>query len=427
MDSGYREAANLRRSAPRKSHFGWIPLTIAVLICGVLIFLFFDSIVHQRNSFTFDARHFPRVMATPREVNNPTPDSASVAETTPPANPESLPAATNSQPSIVSEPPVPVQADEASPAQPVATDPVEIAQNPTLPASEPEKPPIGMLSSRASTDFFKIKKIECVQKAPHDELRAAWLQLPATRFAWKAKQFVPYIEVQLQTAEQYLVKDTFIRVHFFDADKKLLETVSEPVIAWKSPRLRYSLPVLFPKRKVESAYFALPASVMGKEWTAIAVFGDQHSATSGIYPNTASMFGRNYPDQELVERRVLDVVEREAAIDPVTQVVIETLNPKQPTMTLFMRLPIGTKSGKEAKGVLALCLLANNPTEIRKMLQRCDRDEDGRIYADMKSAFQTLEKLVDASLVENLKNRIAARKPGDDARIVEDMANRAHL
>jgi len=69
---------------------------------------------------------------------------------------------------------------------------------------------------------------------------------------------------------------------------------------------------------------------MGKEWTAIAVFGDEHSAVSSIYPNTASMFGRNYPDQELVERRVLDVVEREAAIDPVTQVVIETLNPKQP-------------------------------------------------------------------------------------------------
>jgi len=103
-------------------------------------------------------------------------------------------------------------------AQAVTPDPVEIAQTPTTPASQGEKPPIGMLASRSSADFFKIMKIECVQKAPHDELRAAWLQLPATRFAWKTKQFVPYIEVQLQTAEQYLVKDTFVRVHFTGID-----------------------------------------------------------------------------------------------------------------------------------------------------------------------------------------------------------------
>ncbi len=320
---------------------------------------------------------------------------------------------------------VPEQVEAAVAAQP-PTDPS--AQEPPRVEATPVAAKGGAgkdwsLASRSVKDFFKIKKIETVEKAPKDELRAAWLQLPATRFAWKTKEFVPYIEVQLQTTEQYLTKDTFIRVHFFDDDKNLLETAAEPVIAWRSQKLKYSLPVLMLKGKVESAFFPLPASVIGKQWTAIAVFGDQNSAVSSIYPNTASMFGRSYPDQELVERRVQDVVVREAAIDPVTEVVIETLNPKQPTITLFMRLPLGARSGKEAKGVLALCLLANNPTEIRQMLQRCDRDEDERIYKELQAAFPILEKLVGAAATESLKQRISVHEPHDYARIVEEMSN----
>lgn len=438
------------RSVPRKivpkpaSGIRFTTVAISVVAISVLVFLFKGTLL--QDCFALGGPHAATdsvTMAVPLPSSTAEPSEVAIASQTdtPPADEHPTPmaegdpngtAAQNTPVAVISEnDPAPVVAqpdpevpDEPTTAQATTDTPVNdpLTEATPLPI-ERVATKVGTIGSRSSKDFFRIKQIKSVENPPKDELRAAWLQLLGTRFAWKTKEFVPYIEVQLQTAEQYLTKDTFVRVHFFDADKKLLETVSEPVIAWRSPKLKYSLPVVLPKGKAESAYFALPASVIGKQWTAIAVFGDQHSAVSSIYPATASMFGRIYPDQNLVERGVLDSVEREAAINPVTEVVMETLNPKQPTMTLFMRLPLGARSGKEAKGVLALCLLANNPTEIRQMLQRCDRDEDERIYKEIQSALPVLEKLVGAAATESLKQRIAAHEPSDYARIVEEMSN----
>lgn len=405
---------------PQRSFSGLIgKLAVVALIFGVCFYVFSESTLKQKLSSAWSNDSSALTKTNPSHLT----ETPSVSQESAPPSDQAPEVSTSSpQPESTDSVTVPSSADaeQMATVSPVTDSPMtEESQKPT--PSPTAQRTIGF--SRSASDFFKIKKIACVERSQKDEFRVAWLQLPGTRFTWKAKQFVPYIEVQLQAAEQYLAKDTFIHVHFFDSDKKLLETLSEPVISWFGPKIKYSPPALIPKIKVESVYFPLPACITGKQWSAIVVFGDQNSATSSIYPSNTSMFGRDYPDKELVGKRVPNAIEREAAIDPVTQVVMETLNPKQPTMTLFMRLPIGARSGKEAKGVLALCLLAKNPTEIQQMLQRCDRDEDGRIFKDINTAFQILEKLIDPSIAEDLKNRIAARTPDDDAKIVEDMQN----
>lgn len=278
------------------------------------------------------------------------------------------------------------------------------------------------LPEPSTSDFFRILSVKSVTKEPRDG-SGAWLQEGSKRINWKTKVFVPYFELLVQTGEQYFSKDTFIKVHIFDSNKKLIQTLEEPAIAWRTRAQGYSVPPLYPKKKTESVYFPLPESFDPSTDIALAVFGDKQSATFRALPTATSTFAMDFPERSLIDKRDRSSIAREAAVNPVTETVVETYNKKQPLMTLFMRLPLGAKDGHQAKGVLALCLLANNPDQIRKTLQKMDREEDGRIYTDIQRAFKTLESRIDPEQSRVFQVRISNRRPEDDATLVEDMQN----
>lgn len=298
---------------------------------------------------------------------------------------------------------------EAPVAEPVADDEA---------TEEARKSALRPLPDPASGDFFRIHAVKIVQREPRES--AAWLQLGTKRLNWTNKVFIPYIEVELQTSEQYESKDTFVRIHVFDRNKNPVSALEEPAIAWRDRTRGYSVPVLYPKGKRERIFFPVPETFDPSGGSMLVVFGDENSAAARIFPSTVSTFGLDFPERVLVERRDKDV-EREAAINPVVETVIETRNEKQPVITLFMRMPIGLKDARQAKGVLALCLLANNADQIRSMLQKMDRSEDDRIYSDMKRAWGGIEKRIDLELASSLKTRVAERKPEADALLVEDL------
>lgn len=64
------------------------------------------------------------------------------------------------------------------------------------------------------------------------------------------------------------------------------------------------------------------------------------------------------------------------ASDAVIEYVVKTENAKQPQITLLMRAPSSIHDMSEAKGVLALCLLANNVDAIKRRLQNPSAGDD---------------------------------------------------
>lgn len=301
----------------------------------------------------------------------------------------------------------------------------EMAALPTaVPKAEAEVRPtesfsLHALSNSASTDFFRIDSIKVVLEEPR--MGAAWLQIDARRLKWKRKIFVPYIEVTVRTAEKYESKNTFLRVHVFDSNRGLISTLNEPAIAWRDSKQGYGLPPLFSKGTKEKIYFALPDRLIPFTGSLLAVFGDVDSATTFIYPQSTSTFGLDFPERGLVDRSDKLRISRKAAVNPVLETVVETRNPKQPIITLFMRSPSRVNETRHVKGILAMCLLASNAEEIRKIVHEMDGDEDGRIFEGMKKAMNALANQIDPTLVEQFKTRMAARQPSNDEGIVDDM------
>lgn len=231
------------------------------------------------------------------------------------------------------------------------------------------------VSSSKADDFFSIRRVGLRTKPPKDDA-GVWIKMidPQPKKTLNDKVFAPCLEVQVETKEQYKAEDLYARVHFFDSDKKLIETAKAPDKARRPGKPDYDLPVLFPKAKPETLFFRIPDTLQNRNWTALVVFGDQQSVEVKTYPSHLSTFGFDYPERLILEGKATKKGERNAALDPVTVHVVKTGNPKQPQITLFLRPPTGMRDGSRAKGVLALCMLAENADELKRKLQGSDAD-----------------------------------------------------
>lgn len=224
-------------------------------------------------------------------------------------------------------------------------------------------------------DFFEIRRVRAFQSPPKSE-NGVWDE---TREKGQLKRtFRPCLEVELKTAEQTRADKTFLKVHFLSEGGVILKTVTKPSVGERGDapkKNRYATPVLFPKDQWEFIYFTIPEDLLGKKWKAVAVFGDKAGASAMSYPN-ASLFSVNYPEKSLVEGKGGNDVERHAAMDPVIEHVVKTGNPDQPQITLFVRPPDGITDASQIKGVLAACVLANNPGDIKRQLQSRNPSEE---------------------------------------------------
>jgi len=215
-------------------------------------------------------------------------------------------------------------------------------------------------------DFFAIRSIEVHQKSAKKDL-GIWKWSENDPEHKKPKVFVPCLEIRVETAQQTEAKTLYARVRFYDANKQLIENQDAPSVAEHGKEGSYALPVLFPKSKALNLFFTLPEK-LPKGWSAVVIFGDEHEAVAMVHPH-GNLSAYDFPEKELVEKKTGEKVERKAAMDPVIAHVVKTQNPGQPQITLFLRPPQGVTDGSQVKGVLAMCMLANNVEDIRRQLQ----------------------------------------------------------
>ncbi len=238
---------------------------------------------------------------------------------------------------------------------------------------------VAMLASPAwaASDFFKIEDIRYLAKPPRD---GSGIWILGDRKTKKEDVFVPSLEVRLSAAQSIRTQGLTIKAHFFDGQRKLVQTLAAPSPARTQAKSRlYSMPVLLAAEKPDRVFFKLPDELIGKKWNAVVVFGDRHEVTALQYPGD-SMFGLVFPEKEFSLKSPAQKVVRKEALDPVVQHVVKTNNPKHPQITLFLRFPNNAKDGSEVDGVLAMCVLADSVEEIRRRLQAGNAAEYGGLF-----------------------------------------------
>jgi len=224
-------------------------------------------------------------------------------------------------------------------------------------------------------DFFNVRNVKPLLSPPKARY-GAWSDAKQE----DKKIFTPCVEVEICTGEKTRSTSTFLKIYFFDESGGVVGAPVKPCAADRidpqtGKKRRYSVPVFYEKAIWENVYFAIPNELLGKKWKAVVVFGDQKGASAAAYPSD-SLFILNYPEKELIQNQVGSKTVRKPAMDPVIERVFPTGNPDQPKITMFLRPPDGITDASEIKGVLAACVLAKSPDDIRRRLQALEPSQE---------------------------------------------------
>jgi predicted esterase len=231
-----------------------------------------------------------------------------------------------------------------------------------------------LLSYLKAGDFFSVEAVDYLEKAPKKGAVFYQEVEKESRLGEKYKEweFIPYLKVRLMTEEQIKSSTTYVKAYFYNAEDKLIASATSPSLPDK---IRPTLPVFRKKKAPAEVYFPLPSQVTKTpDWKALIVFGDRQSAATKTYPSLKSADSLDFPEKKIVESK--QVVERKPAIDPLVELVVKTENPRQPQITLFARPPLGMTDATQAKGVLALCLLAGSDIQMKRQLQEMESSEE---------------------------------------------------
>lgn len=231
----------------------------------------------------------------------------------------------------------------------------------------------GHPSALYSADFFEIKGLEPVFKEDKN-----------IQFATDAKnnlkrEFHPCMKAELEAAEDVFTKDLVVKAYFFDAAGQSLGSAVGPGMVAREGDDAYALPVILKKKKRMEVYFLLPAGLgTKKDWKCLAVFGKPTACSVDVYPSREDWKKMNFAEKayvgKTIEKVMMDTTPK--TLDPVIEEIVETGVPAQPKITLFMRMPPGVSDMKQIKGVLGMCLLANNVNEVKRKLQGLDGETD---------------------------------------------------
>jgi hypothetical protein len=185
---------------------------------------------------------------------------------------------------------------------------------------------------------------------------------------------VPFIAANVSVKEQFKTKDIVLKAYFYDQTLKLIATDATP-FASKDVQL----PVFFPKDKKQRILFAVPDNVVSQDnWSAVVVFGDAKGVDAQAYSSGNQITDYDFPEKNILEDKNGPPIARKTAMDPLIEHVVQTDNPQQPQITLFMRPPVGITDASQAKGVLCMCLLAGSLDEIKRQLQGMEVGDDLR-------------------------------------------------
>lgn len=219
--------------------------------------------------------------------------------------------------------------------------------------------------------FFEIQSVKFFNKPSNSE--TALYTQSGGKNRTSNSMFLPFLKVTARTKRRIRADNLYVKAYYYDRARNLIEQSDKPYPVKRESGTPHPLPVFFSKTS-ETLYFAVPTNILAQQqWHALVVFGDKHEADAATYPRgLATSF--SFPESKLVFQP--DRIQRKAAMDPVIEHVVKTRNNKQPQITLFMRPPKGMTDASEAKGVLAMCLLAGNVGEIKRRLQELDAKDD---------------------------------------------------
>lgn len=220
-------------------------------------------------------------------------------------------------------------------------------------------------------DFFTIQSVKFVAKPPSHGFALYQVVKPDKT---NKPNFLPFLEVTVKTRETTKSDTLYAKAYYYDKSRKLIEKTDTPSPGGSKAQQPDPMPFYFTKSKTETIYFAVPENVLEtREWQVVVVFGGDQAATASVYPSgRASSF--DFPERPQFDKPTQ--AEREVVMDPVVEHVVKTRNEKQPQITLFMRPPIGMTNLLDAHGVLAMCLLANDASGIKRRLQELETKDD---------------------------------------------------
>lgn len=211
--------------------------------------------------------------------------------------------------------------------------------------------------------FFAIGEVQVVKYAPKAKGRDA----PA---------FTPHLRVRLTSAEALPGNTVFARVHYFDERRDYLMTESAPL-----PETYDDVASAFPAftpagREPLIVRFNLPARVSEeRNWSCVIEYGDEFDQATVTYPGGARLADYVYPD--MAARLTRKPAARTARkISPVIEYVSNTGVAECPKLTFFLKKPPGVERASEARGVLAVCMLANAAADVRRRLEWEDLRDD---------------------------------------------------
>ncbi len=230
--------------------------------------------------------------------------------------------------------------------------------------------PVGSVAAGGS--FFRVERVE--YHARESKRGMNLFEEKGTAAKPVRGAFLPFLEARVSCAEKTRGPGLTVKAYFFDAAGKMIGAAVGPHPLDRGGRSRHGTPAFFEGGVAERLCFVVPPGVAAAAgWRAVVVFGDQNEAAAGVYPDgLVSRF--EFPERRLVERPRR--VERKAAMDPVIEHVLKTKSPLQPRITLFLRPPVGMREAAQARGVLALCLLANSVEELKRRLQLLEASDE---------------------------------------------------
>ena len=246
---------------------------------------------------------------------------------------------------------------------------------------------LGLPGARGD-DFFQIESIHYHRNQSNNGEPGVFNESkqldPKNNTIETIKTFVPYLEAKISVKDQVKSNSVFARVYFFDQSKtQIAKTDAPSVVDWGDGHRYDWLPIL-PRNQQQTIFFAIPDTVLQQNgWSAVMVFGDAKGVDAQIYPGTDNLGGYNYPEKDLLEDKNGPPIERKPAMDPLVEHAVQTRNPNQPQITLFMRLPADVTDVSQAKGVVCVGVLADQVDGVRRQLQGVDPDNQAMLsFAD---------------------------------------------
>ncbi len=211
---------------------------------------------------------------------------------------------------------------------------------------------------------------------------------PALPFNSSTQIYIPQVEVTVKVSQDAQSKNLLAKAYFFDNAGKLIAALKQPSVAKhfggdgsRAGVQAYAWPTLVPANSGQKLFFPLPKGLPA-HWSLVVVFGNANGMVAASVPDNQEQV-LDYPEKELAAKTQLapDVPLTDAVpIIPVVELKVASDNPRYPAFTLMMHLPHGVTNPRDVNGVLAMCMIASSPGQIRDQLNAIKPSGDPNPY-----------------------------------------------